>query len=55
MNKKFRLAEQCSPLVSRGIPLGSYKPVRSGERFVLAGDAASLADPLSGAGIGMQL
>lgn len=52
VHKKFRLAEQCSPLVSRGIPLGSYKPVRSGERFVLAGDAASLADPLSGAGIG---
>ena len=52
VHKKFRLAEQCGPLESRGIPLGSYNPVRSGERFVLAGDAASLADPLSGAGIG---
>ncbi len=52
LHEKFRLAEQCGPLESRGIPLGSYTPVRSGERFVLAGDAASLADPLSGAGIG---
>ena len=52
LHEKFRLAEQCGPVESRGIPLGSYKPVRSGERFVLAGDAASLADPLSGAGIG---
>ena len=52
VHEKFRLAEQCGLLESRGIPLGSYNPVKSGERFVLAGDAASLADPLSGAGIG---
>jgi len=52
LHKKFMHAEQHGPLESRGIPLGSCKPVISGEGFVLAGDAASLADPLSGAGIG---
>ncbi len=52
LHEKFRHAGQYGPLESRGIPLGSCKPVISGERFVLAGDAASLADPLSGAGIG---
>lgn len=52
LHEKFRHAEQYGPLESRGIPLGSCKPVISGDRFVLAGDAASLADPLSGAGVG---
>jgi len=52
ISEKFRKAEQCSTLEYAGIPLGSLCPVRSGERFVLTGDSASLADPLSGAGIG---
>ena len=52
ISEKFRRAEQFSPLEYGGIPLGSLCPVRSGERFVLTGDSASLADPLSGAGIG---
>ena len=35
-----------------GLPFGSAMGSASGERFLLAGDAASLIDPLSGDGIG---
>ena len=35
-----------------GLPLGSRKVPLSGERFMLAGDAASLIDPATGEGIG---
>ncbi|MFH1306371.1 MAG: NAD(P)/FAD-dependent oxidoreductase [Candidatus Micrarchaeota archaeon] len=37
------------------IPLGSYKRKNSGDGWVLAGDAASLADPFSGEGFGNAL
>lgn len=35
-----------------GLPLGSVKVKVSGNRFILAGDAASLIDPFTGEGIG---
>ena len=35
-----------------GLPLGSKPGVLSGDNFMLAGDAASLIDPISGDGIG---
>jgi menaquinone-9 beta-reductase len=37
---------------AHGLPLGPVKKVISGDRFLLAGDAASLVDPFSGEGIG---
>jgi flavin-dependent dehydrogenase len=37
------------------LPLGSQKTCISGRRFMLCGDAASLANPASGAGIGQAM
>jgi geranylgeranyl reductase family protein len=38
-------------LFGHSVPLGSKRRVRSGDHFLLAGDAAGLVDPLTGGGI----
>jgi len=50
--EKFKDAEQIGALEGFGLPLGSKTVPMSGDRFMLAGDAASLIDPFSGDGIG---
>jgi geranylgeranyl reductase family protein len=52
LQDKFRNAVQVSSLDGFGLPLGSGIGQLSGDRFMLAGDAASLIDPISGDGIG---
>jgi flavin-dependent dehydrogenase len=49
---KFKHAKQDGALQGCGLPLGSRWTRMSGDHFILAGDAASLVDPVSGAGIG---
>jgi geranylgeranyl reductase family protein len=52
LQHKFKHAKQDSALQGCGLPLGSRWIQMSGDHFMLAGDAASLVDPVSGAGIG---
>ena len=52
LKARFANAEPVSTLDGFGLPLGSKPGVLSGDRFLLAGDAASLIDPISGDGIG---
>jgi geranylgeranyl reductase family protein len=52
LTAKFKDAEQIGALEGFGLPLGSKQVPMSGNRFMLAGDAASLIDPFSGDGIG---
>jgi len=48
---RFAQAELLGSIRGFGLPLGSRKAPISGHRFLLAGDAASLIDPLQGHGI----
>ncbi len=52
LKQRFREAKPAGPLQGCGLPLGSRWVQMSGDRFLLAGDAASLIDPVSGDGIG---
>lgn len=52
LRRRFRGAERLGKVVGFGLPMGSRRVTVSGERFVLAGDAASLIDPMTGEGIG---
>ena len=52
LNQKFKHATRVGDLEGFGLPLGSNITTLSGSRFMLAGDAASLIDPISGDGIG---
>jgi flavin-dependent dehydrogenase len=52
LQHKFKHAKQDGTLQGCGLPLGSRWMQMSGDHFILAGDAASLVDPVSGAGIG---
>ena len=52
LKHRFENAEALTPIKGFGLPLGSKKRKLSGERFLLAGDAASLIDPFTGEGIG---
>jgi geranylgeranyl reductase family protein len=52
LSKNFNGAKQVSELEGFGLPLGSKMATMSGANFMLAGDAASLIDPISGDGIG---
>lgn len=52
LKKRFKHAERIAPLQAYGLPLWDKKRSISGERFMLAGDAASLVDPITGEGIG---
>ncbi|MDQ6813170.1 MAG: geranylgeranyl reductase family protein [Bacteroidota bacterium] len=49
---RFKEATQLGELEGFGLPLGSKRVQVSGNRFILAGDAACLIDPVSGDGIG---
>lgn len=52
LKERFANAEMVGDVGGFGLPLGSRKVPISGERFLLAGDAASLIDPATGEGIG---
>lgn len=52
LQRKFKNAVQEDNLQGCGLPLGSRWVQMSGDNFMLTGDAASLVDPVSGAGIG---
>jgi menaquinone-9 beta-reductase len=52
LKRKFADAERIGALEGYGLPLGSKIGNISGANFMLAGDAASLIDPISGDGIG---
>ncbi|WP_165370592.1 NAD(P)/FAD-dependent oxidoreductase [Hymenobacter persicinus] len=48
---RFAGAEQLTPIVGFGLPLGGTPRPLTGPRFLLCGDAAALIDPLQGHGI----
>lgn len=52
LKEKFRDAQLLGTLQGCGLPMGSRWVTMSGDHFLLAGDAASLIDPVSGDGIG---
>ncbi len=49
---RFQQAKQESRVEAYGLPLWDHRRPISGERFMLAGDAASLVDPVTGEGMG---
>ncbi len=49
---RFIKAEQITPIQAYNLPLWDKPRKISGERYLLAGDAASLVDPVTGEGIG---
>lgn len=51
LKKRFQHAKALESVKGFGLPLGSKRRILSGERFLLAGDAASLIDPFTGEGI----
>ncbi|MCH8903247.1 MAG: geranylgeranyl reductase, partial [Bacteroidetes bacterium] len=51
LSPKFKSAELMSEVIGFRLPLGGEEYKISGERFMLAGDAAYLIDPLQGHGI----
>lgn len=51
LKRRFKNASMLSKPQGMGLPLGTRKLKISGHRFLLCGDAASLIDPISGAGI----
>ncbi len=52
LKERFVNAEQVSKIQAYGLPLWDQKRPISGDRFMLAGDAANLIDPVTGEGIG---
>jgi menaquinone-9 beta-reductase len=52
---RFMNAKPLEEIRGFGLPIGSKKRRLSGERFLLAGDAACLIDPFTGEGIGNAL
>jgi len=55
LKRRFQDAEMTGGIKGHLLPLGSRKTCISGRRFMLCGDAASLANPASGAGIGQAM
>jgi menaquinone-9 beta-reductase len=55
LKKRFSEAEMTGGIKGYLLPLASRKTCISGERFMLCGDAASLINPASGAGIGQAM
>ncbi len=51
LRERFKDAKPLETIKGYGLPLGSKKRNLSGEKFLLAGDAAALIDPFSGEGI----
>lgn len=52
LSKRFENAVALETIKGMGLPMGSRKLERSGDRYLLLGDAAYLIDPLTGEGIG---
>lgn len=52
---RFKNAKALETVKGYGLPLGSAKWKRSGDGFLLTGDAGSLVDPFSGEGVGNAL
>ncbi|WP_205509929.1 geranylgeranyl reductase family protein [Longitalea arenae] len=52
LQEKFKGARLMGSLQGCGLPMGSHWVKMVGDHFLLAGDAASLIDPVSGDGIG---
>jgi len=52
LSSRFKNAESINKPEAHALPLGTLKMKRSGNRFLLLGDAAYLVDPFSGEGIG---
>jgi flavin-dependent dehydrogenase len=52
LKKRFKGAKLVGKVTGYGLPFGSKKRKRSGDHFMLIGDAAHLVDPLTGEGIG---
>ena len=52
---RFQNARPLEEIRGFGLPAGSKKRILSGDRFILAGDAACLIDPFTGEGIGNAL
>jgi geranylgeranyl reductase family protein len=55
LKRRFSDAEMTGGIKGYLLPLGSRKTCISGKRFMLCGDAASLVNPASGAGIGQAM
>ncbi len=55
IKQRFSDAEISGEIRGYLLPLGSHKVTISGNRFMLCGDAASLIDPATGAGIGQAM
>ncbi|MDP4224645.1 MAG: geranylgeranyl reductase family protein, partial [Bacteroidota bacterium] len=55
LRDRFKNAEMIGETWSYILPLGSRRASISGNRFMLCGDAASLINPASGAGIGQAM
>ncbi|MCB0805723.1 MAG: geranylgeranyl reductase family protein [Bacteroidales bacterium] len=52
LKERFKNAEQVTKVEAYGLPLWDKKRPISGHRFMLAGDTASLIDPVTGEGMG---
>jgi menaquinone-9 beta-reductase len=52
LRQRFENAEQVSRIEAYGLPLWDRRNIISGDRFMLAGDAAGLVDPVTGEGMG---
>ncbi len=55
LKSRFQNATRKGKVMGFDLPLGSKTPIISGEGYYLAGDAASLIDPLDGHGIGAAM
>jgi geranylgeranyl reductase family protein len=55
LKRRFSHAVCENTIEASGIPYGAVRRKISGERFMLCGDAASIADPLTGEGIGQAM
>lgn len=55
LKPRFTNAKPIGDIKGWSIPMGYGKTPISGDRFVLVGDAASVADPLTGEGIGQAI
>jgi len=52
LKERFKNAEQVSKIQAYNLPLWDKRRKITGEKFILAGDAANLIDPVTGEGIG---